>query len=1202
MLQIIEGLSGYGKTQFIWRHILNGHGNNNCNDIGYQDMSGIGKNSKKVMVLVPEQFSFEAEKMLCDYISNNGINNNVKIEVLNFKRLCNVIFREYGGLTKNVLSSAKSNMLVYLALMEIKDKLEVYKKQVNNHSFYKDILSIISVLKNNNISCQRLKLIVDSIDINKNINNKLLKAKLMDIYLIYQSFEEKIDNSCIDSDDIIHLAFRKLKNKNFFKDYIVYIDSFTFFTESQYSMLEHMILESDAVYLSLCLDGKIHSSNSNGNIFLNQVLKTKKRFLQIAQDNKIPVLKPICLTEPYRFQNESLITLENDIYKLLSNDKVDHNFDWSDQSDFEITECKTINQEIEFVASEISHLVKEKNFRFNQIIVIARDIKLYRQSIQNIFRLYDIPYFLDEKKPIKNESLIIFIKFLLEAAVQNFQTLSILKLLKTGFLDIDQDQISKLEIYCGIWNIDKNLWLSEFSFNPRGFGYDLTEEDKVALDELNLTREKIVDLLENLKQKTERKHTVNNFIKILYTYLVDINIFEKISQIIKDSAKSQRKVSDVDDLSRGYQTQNEEAFFLQEEFGKVWESFIDIMDDISDLVGEKNISLKEFINYFDVALSNFDVSFLPQTLDQVLVGQADHLIVSQVKVVFVVGLNQGVFPLTSKNFLIFTEKENNILLNAGINLSGSKIDYLLNERYYFYKSVTSASHRVYLSYHKNSVERSFFVTQLEKSFFNLKIKKFDENNLKLIQNKSTAYGFFCKDITSLKTIQISEDLKSSRYCKNQNQFYSLDYELNNSFVLVNSIVKYLETDFVFAQKIKKIRKIIEFSKMNGNFNVFDKNLLKNYLHNKLSLSPSSIERFQICKFKFFCNDILKIRKTQRVSFSKLQQGVVIHYILKELLETQKLHNLDNVDLSHENIKKQIQEIFDRYLYQVFGGNIVLDTRSNYLDYISRQIIVNIGKVFDYVSAEQASSQFKANNFELEISEKSDVKPWKFQLKSGERVSICGKVDRVDFCQVDNFNYIRVIDYKSGNKNFSLDDVYHGLNMQMLLYLFAIINSYRQKKIKIDPAGVLYLSIEDKVTYVQRDTLSKQSYQELNFDNFKMSGILLNDVNVLSLMEKNLEGKFIPAKVNKDSTLSKTSSVLGEEDFNLIEKHIENVIILMAECVFNGNVVPVPIDSSRYKDVCRYCDYKFICGLGEDKMLNTLNKPPNDWYKKYDIKN
>ena len=1194
MLQIIQGLSGYGKTHFVWNHIWE----KNCH----------GKNSfdKKIMVLVPEQFSFEAEKMLCEKIRNNinfnntnsnNINFGVQIEVLNFKRLANVVFRELGGLTRETLNKVKNSLLIYLVLSNLKDRLKIYQKQIENQSFHKDILSVIAALKNNNISCETLKKIIDSQKLsNKFLSNKLLKEKLLDIYLIYQEFENKTGKNSILSEDLLNLALKKIEdlqkfeNKNFFQDYVIYIDSFVFFTESQYCILEKMISQSQDVYISLCLDKNLNKNLNNN--FLNQILKTKERLLQIAEKHNVKILSPVQLEEPHRFENQTLVSLEENVFNLLNNKKIKTNSDWGTQKDFEIFECKTVSQEITFVASEISHLVKQKKFRFNEIIVVARDINLYRQQIENIFKLYELPCFLDERRPIKNKNLTVFVRFLLEATQQNFKTLSIFKLLKTGFLDFEQDEISKLEIYCDVWNVDREMWLDDFKFNPRGFGCDFNDEDKTLLTELNCTRKKIVGLLQDLRQKTNKKTTANNFIRIIYQCLIDLAIPEKLIQVINDCGEL--KVSQKNQEINLNQDLNQKKILLKEETEKLWESFVEVLDDISDLMGEEDISLKDFMKYFEIAVSNFDMGFLPQTLDQVVVGQVDHFLNFKAKVVFVIGLNQGVFPLASGNNLLFTEKENNILAQAGVEFCGSKTEFLLQERYYFYKSVTSASEKVFLTYHqqaadKKMVPKSFFVAQLEKKFLNLKIKKFDQNNLKLIQNKNTAFDFVCKNFLNFK--------KSDHISVLNNQ-------------ITDQIIKYLKSDFDFANKIEKLQRVFENLNSKKNFYISDKKLLKSHLGNRLNLSPSSIERFQICKFKFFCNDILKIREVPKLNFSSLQQGVIIHYLLKELLERQKSNKLNLLDLNLEfdsidnlvqkDLKEQIKSIFDEYINQFVGEKIVLDNKNNYISYLSDKIILNIQKIFSYIISEQSGSKFKASKFELEISESSQTKPWRLKLETGENIFVSGKIDRVDFCSHNNFDYVRVIDYKSGDKNFCLDDVYHGLNMQMLLYLFILISSYNnsnnknnKNNKKLKPAGILYLAVKDVVPYVQRGDLSKPKFV---FDFFKMNGMLLEDVDVLSLMEEKLEGNFVPARLNKDGTLAKNSSVLSEDVFCFLHKHIQNLIISMSKSVFDGDISAESVESTRYKDVCRFCDYRFICGFEQEKKFKILSKPPENWFK------
>ena len=277
-----------------------------------------------------------------------------------------------------------------------------------------------------------------------------------------------------------------------------------------------------------------------------------------------------------------------------------------------------------------------------------------------------------------------------------------------------------------------------------------------------------------------------------------------------------------------------------------------------------------------------------------------------------------------------------------------------------------------------------------------------------------------------------------------------------------------------------------------------------------------------------------------------------------------------------------------------GKHIVYNNKNQY---ISNQLVEDVFNLVNYINTEQAGSSFKAKKFELEISENSNIKPLYLNLKTGETIVVSGKIDRVDFCESDNKKYIRVIDYKSGNKDFCLDDVYFGLNMQMLLYLFIIKNYYLNNNLVFETAGVLYLSIKPKIVFLERNSKNNLDY------NYNSNGLLIDDIEILSLMEKDLKkdlkAKFLPVKLNKDLSLSKTSSVLSKSCFDLLENYIKNKLLSMASAIFDGKFLARPIESNRYKNVCDYCEYKSICnfGSGEDKVIKTLEAPPEDWIKK-----
>ena len=574
---------------------------------------------------------------------------------------------------------------------------------------------------------------------------------------------------------------------------------------------------------------------------------------------------------------------------------------------------------------------------------------------------------------------------------------------------------------------------------------------------------------------------------------------------------------------------------------------------MSDLFGDIDISLKDFMKFLSVAIDNTDIGLIPQTLDQVMIGQADHMVSSKYKAVFIIGLNQGLFPLTAKKMSIFSDSENKNLIELGLSLYDNKIEYSLNERYYIYKSITSSSHKVYLSYIRqfldgSLVSKSFFINQIENLFRGLKIKVIDGSELSLIQNDETAYRYLC-------------------------------YNYNKDIEFLNSIKQYLRQREIYVNKIKKIESINK----KEDFYLSDKNLLKKYLNNKLNVSPSSIERFYICNFKFFCQDILKIKNTRKVELNKMEQGVIIHHVLKEMLENSLYLKLDD-------IKKEIDKIINQYVLRTMSKQLISNNKNKY---ISDELMFDISKLINYIQEEQSQSLFKASEFEVDISNQSEIKPVSLILDTGEKIYISGKIDRVDICKIDDKEYIRIIDYKSGSRDFNLDDIYYGLNMQMMIYLFILMIYYNKIGKKVLPAGALYLSVKEKIQFAQR-YIDEDKFDKLIKKNFKMNGILIDDIKILKLMEKNLEGNLIPVKLNKDGSLSKTSSVLNEVSFSLLEKYIKNIIVKMAETIFGGKIKAQPVEGSRYENVCSYCEYKPICNLGEDKTFKHITKPPEGW--------
>jgi ATP-dependent helicase/nuclease subunit B len=325
----------------------------------------------------------------------------------------------------------------------------------------------------------------------------------------------------------------------------------------------------------------------------------------------------------------------------------------------------------------------------------------------------------------------------------------------------------------------------------------------------------------------------------------------------------------------------------------------------------------------------------------------------------------------------------------------------------------------------------------------------------------------------------------------------------------------------------------------------------------------------------------------------IEIGNIIHYCLENVI---KSHDKESfVNLSREEIVQQVESLSVAYKEENLGGDY---GKSQRFEANFKRVKNSIIQTIKHLQEEFSQLEFTPSDFELSIDDNGDYKPLSITNEDGMELFLCGKIDRVDILTTEDKSYVRVIDYKSGNQKFEEEKLPYGIDMQMFLYLFAIIGSDGKYK-DFTPAGVLYMPVSEVKIGDSRSDDKKNVASTIN-NHFKMKGVVLNDINVLKSMEKDLQGVYIPfAQKGRSKKM-----VLTEGQFDKIRNHAESLLINMANCLSNGDISAKALvfsdekkDSKDARTVCRYCDYWSICGKYPEIDCNYIdNDEAKNFYK------
>ena len=953
-----------------------------------------------------------------------------------------------------------------------------------------------------------------------------LKNKLKDMCTIYENFEEQLSGKYIDETDLLTILAENIEKTDMFKNILIYIDEFAGFTSQEYEIIKKLIQIAKQVTITICTDELHEVKNPDTDIFYSNE-NTVNRLLETAKDCDAKV-EEIKLENTYRFKNAELMHLEQNLYNNRAKK-------YENQTkNIQLFLAKNQFSEIEEVAKNILKLVRDNGYRYRDISIITKNIATYSSLARAIFNKYDIPIFIDENRDLNQNILIQYVLAILEIFTKNWSHEAVFNYIKIGFSGLEEDDIFKLEKYCLKWGIKQNKWKKEFTYGK----YE--EKDKLEIERLEQMRKKLVNPLIKLKSRIDENKTAENISKAIYQFLVEQEITEKIQEKIEEL----EEIGEVD---------------LANEYENSLNTIIDVLDEIVLVFKDDKITIDKYAQILKVGFKNSSLTKIPGTQDQVIMGDVDRSRSHKVKAIFIIGLNDGEFPSVHKDEGFLNDTDREILKQNGIELAKGTIDKLYEDNFNIYKAFTTAEEKLYLLYSSSDMQGkalrpSMLINKIKKIYPMIQEQSDVISRKDEILNKKTTYEELINNISKLKEQDSIEKI----------WYYVYDY---------------YQKDTEWNERLKQSLKGLNYTNIPEK--IEQENIDRLY-GNTLVTSISKLERYRSCPFSYYLQYGLKIKPQEELKIQTLNTGTFIHEVIDEFFERVKEAGRQLEEITDEELAEIINKIIDEKLGQ--NKNYIFTSTAKY-----RALVVRLKKIIKkalkYIIETIVQSRFKVLGTEIEFGEKGKYKPIRMTLENGKRIEIIGKIDRIDTAQGEDGKYLRIIDYKSSAKNIDLNEVYAGLQIQLLTYLDAAC-----KEEDLMPAGILYFSMLEQMIKADK-RMEQEEIEEKIRANFKMKGLILADVKVVKLHDKNLEkgaSALVPAYIDKEGNLSekKTSGVTAEQ-FASLQKYMYTVIKQISKEILGGNIDLKPYYKDK-KTPCKYCDYKSICGFNMGGCENKYN--------------
>ncbi|MDO4189055.1 MAG: exodeoxyribonuclease V subunit gamma [Lachnospiraceae bacterium] len=1157
-LRLWSGPSGSGKTRFLFEYVLSEAEKNR--DVNY-------------IVIVPEQFTLATQKQLIRLSKDHGILN---VDVLSFARLAYKIFEEVGFKDARgvEIDDMGKNLILRHVAANCEEKLSVFNGKMDRLGYITEIKSVVSEFMQYGIGVDKIDEMIATAE---STGRGQLAAKLSDIKILYTEFNAFIDQKYITKEERLTKARRAVLRSNRLKKSVVVFDGYTGFTPVQYDFIETLLQIARDIHVTILTDTRDNITYNTQHDLFYLGFKTAEKLRKIAELNNIPVFNEFEIKEdvPRRFIDDhgvtgdgkvtsaELVHLEKNLFREYSRPYKKANYISSDSKlptkvvngDIRVFSALQPIDEVRKVAVTIENLVRKDGLKYKDIAISTGDLEGYAPLIKRVFTEYGIPYFIDKKFPVLLNPFIEFVRALIDIINEDFAYSAVFRYLRSPINDYNTSDIDRFENFVLKHGVKGyKTWTADWTEKYRRYYKKGTENGDNQVDEqlvfINEIREKVVSDLSDIINlitgedgKTDKKPTkavneINSvFIRVFDKHNLKkriIHLYEEYS-ITDDSFKNNSK----------------------KEYEKIYESVEKLFLRMSELLGEEKITSKEYGELLDAGFDEIRIGMIPTITDYIQIGDTTRSRFENIHTLFIVGANDGVIPKSSSSGGIISDIEKEFLIEKtpDIELAPTIREQAYTGQLYLYMLMTKPTSSLIISYARlssdsDSLRPSYIIKVVTDMFPHIKIERDFDDSLDRVFNAVSLYDVLVENIKDPEF----EDL-----------FSLLSSDDTNGHALRDNLLR--AVDACYSEGVLKGRDAISKS-------------VASILYGQAIIgSVTRLEQYAKCSLSYFLEYGLSLKEREVFSFEARDMGTVFHAVMekyaKYIIEDNASWTDINEEQASEYVRRAIIECTNDGNYSILQSS----ARHQYMiERISRISLRSIKVLTNHLRA----GLFAPEGAEIRFSSINNLDALTFKLSEDEIMRFSGSIDRLDTYSDDEHVYIKIIDYKSGDKSFNLIEVFKGISLQLVVYLNAAKEligknpSYEGKD--IIPAGILYYHIDDPIVEgdisESDDTIADKISKEL-----KMRGLVNADESVYRLIDRDFEtsSDIIPVGTVKGGELSKRSNAVSTEGFDTISKYVNKKIEDIGREILSGNIKAEP-HSAKGVDTknCAYCPYTDIC--------------------------
>lgn len=1113
------GASGSGKSRLVHRDIIE------------RARRSLEEGEDTIyLILVPEQYTMQTQKELVEENPDLGIMN---IEVLSFGRLAHRLFEESGRGQAPVLDDLGKSLILRRIAGSMEKDLEILGGSIRRPGMIDEIKSVISEFKQYGISAEDIRALEDYA---RQGGQKALALRLSDIRALYGAFEEARQGKYATAEETMDLLAGAIPMSSLISKSVIVFDGFTGFTPVQNRVLSALMSCAREVTFCLTLagdggpgpDSMLTGKNAGSEQHLFYLSrKTALSIAALARDRGVPREKDLILDHPEkgRFSHSpALAHLERNLFRPHRDRRV---FEGDAGGAVRIFAASTPDREVIQILIAIRRMVRDQGYAYRDFAVVSGDLETYGDLMERYCRRYDVPVYIDAKQGILHNPLTEGIRAALSIPVRGYDYESVFRYLRSGLSSLTAQETDLLENYC----LEKGVRSRKHWKDP------FDAETEPLRQRLILELSPLFDLVPGEGRKGPG--TVAERTRALYLFLEGLQAAAR-----------------MDLMAGAFAGQGDTA--REAEFSQIWRAVMDLLDQLHTLVGEEKISARDYLELVETGLSEIRLGSVPKMVDRVLCGDIERTRLSEVRVLFFAGLNDGIIPRSASRGGILSDLDREFLLGAGRELAPTPRQQMYIQRLYLYMNMTKPKDGLVLSFARTSrdgqsLRPSYMVREIRRLFPAVSIE-IPEN---LPPARLLTGG---RDSMELMAGYLRDYASGSMDMRplDQDAFESLyAFLLSRGGSLASDLLRLREAAFIHYHPESvspETARLLYGERIRG--------------------SVSRLEITAQCMLRQFLAYGMRLKERRERRVEARDTGSILHESLQRFSLLLGEQGLAWEDFSEDQGRALAREALYRTV-NTYGDRLVYTTNRSAASVRRMERILE--RTIQVLQYQIRKGSFRPAAVELPFGRDSRD-GLHYDLPHGS-LDLQGVIDRVDLAREEGRVFVKVLDYKSGLLDLDRDKVRRGFQLQLITYMEAMLKALGKESpdAEVLPAAMLYYRMTDPVVPAKGGEGLPGEDREAILKSLRPTGMVLGELETARLLDADFDrsSDVIPAGRTADGNFKENHTYTRDGYRELADRVRENLTGL-AEEILKGNMSANPARIDRQRLACDYCPYARIC--------------------------